>query len=54
MKRVFWAAALVAVWAQLFGLISFELFGQFNNVVEDRDAFFAHAADRLGREVGLL
>lgn len=48
------AAALVAVWAQLFGLISFELFGQFNNVVEDRDALFTHAAHRLGREVGLL
>ncbi|MFC8508744.1 TetR/AcrR family transcriptional regulator [Streptomyces sp. NPDC057411] len=48
------AAALVAAWAQLFGLVSFELFGQFNRVVEDRDAFFAAAAERLGREVGLL
>ncbi|MEU8773813.1 TetR/AcrR family transcriptional regulator [Streptomyces sp. NPDC048606] len=47
------AAALVATWAQLFGLISFELFGQFERVVEERDAFFAYAADRLGREVGL-
>ncbi|MFI8521973.1 TetR/AcrR family transcriptional regulator [Streptomyces sp. NPDC085481] len=48
------ATALVFAWAQLFGLISFEVFGQFNNVVEDRDAFFATAAERLGREVGLL
>ncbi|MEV5974130.1 TetR/AcrR family transcriptional regulator [Streptomyces sp. NPDC051921] len=48
------AVALVLAWAQLFGLISFEVFGQFNNVVEDRDAFFATAAERLGREVGLL
>jgi AcrR family transcriptional regulator len=47
-------AALVAAWAQIFGLISFELFGQFNNLLEDRDAFFAHAARRLGHEVGLL
>jgi AcrR family transcriptional regulator len=47
-------AALIAAWAQLFGLISFELFGQFNNVVEERDAFFLHAARRLGENVGLL
>ncbi|MFF8845555.1 TetR/AcrR family transcriptional regulator [Streptomyces sp. NPDC015127] len=46
-------AALVAAWAQLFGLISFELFGQFEGVVEDRDAFFEHAAARLAAEVGL-
>ncbi|MGW0121772.1 TetR/AcrR family transcriptional regulator [Streptomyces sp. NPDC003327] len=48
------AAALVAAWSQLFGLVSFEVFGQFHRVVEARDAFFAHAAERLGREVGLL
>lgn len=47
------AAALVAAWAQLVGLISFELFGQFNRVVEDRDAFFAHAAGQLAHGVGL-
>ncbi|MFE2475868.1 TetR/AcrR family transcriptional regulator [Streptomyces sp. NPDC001194] len=46
-------AALVAAWAQLVGLISFELFGQFNRVVEDRAAFFAHAADQLAHAVGL-
>ncbi|WP_185993883.1 TetR-like C-terminal domain-containing protein, partial [Streptomyces benahoarensis] len=46
-------AALVATWAQLFGLISFELFGQFNRVVEDRDAFFAHTVRRLAGGVGL-
>ncbi|MCX4825099.1 TetR/AcrR family transcriptional regulator [Streptomyces sp. NBC_01142] len=45
--------ALVAAWSQLFGLISFELFGQFNRVVEERDAFFAHSAARLAHEVGL-
>ncbi|MEU3608977.1 TetR/AcrR family transcriptional regulator [Streptomyces sp. NPDC035033] len=47
------AAALVSAWAQLFGLVSFEVFGQFDRIVEDRDAFFAAAAERLGREVGL-
>ncbi|WP_329459212.1 TetR/AcrR family transcriptional regulator [Streptomyces sp. NBC_01497] len=46
-------AALVAAWAQLSGLVSFELFGQFHNVVEDRDAFFAQAARRLAYEAGL-
>lgn len=46
-------AALVAAWAQLVGLVSFELFGQFNRVVEDRDAFFTHAAGQLAHGVGL-
>ncbi|MET9930521.1 MULTISPECIES: TetR/AcrR family transcriptional regulator [unclassified Streptomyces] len=48
------AVALVAAWSQLFGLVSFEVFGQFHRVVEDRDAFFAAAARRLGQDVGLL
>ncbi|MFG2617633.1 TetR/AcrR family transcriptional regulator [Streptomyces sp. NPDC048507] len=47
------AAALVAALAQLVGLVSAELFGQFNRVVEERDAFFAHAADQLAQAVGL-
>ncbi|MFD9334023.1 TetR/AcrR family transcriptional regulator [Streptomyces sp. NPDC060028] len=46
-------AALVAAWAQLVGLVSFELFGQFNRVVEDRTTFFAHAAGQLAHGVGL-
>ncbi|MER7951293.1 TetR/AcrR family transcriptional regulator [Streptomyces sp. NPDC096079] len=48
------AISLVAAWSQLFGLVSFEVFGQFHRVVEDRDAFFAAAARRLGQDVGLL
>lgn len=47
------ATALVAAWAQLFGLIGFELFGQFNRVVEDRERFFRHAVTQLARGVGL-
>ncbi|WP_372350651.1 TetR/AcrR family transcriptional regulator [Streptomyces sp. KL116D] len=47
-------AALVAAWAQLFGLVGFEVFGQFNRVVEDRAAFFAYAATGLAHTVGLL
>ncbi|MEU1282113.1 TetR/AcrR family transcriptional regulator [Streptomyces sp. NPDC005805] len=47
------AAALVAAWAQLFGLISFEVFGQFNRLVEDGEVFFRHTARRIAAEVGL-
>ena len=47
------ATALVAAWAQLFGLIGFELFGQFHRVVEDRERFFRHAVTHLARGVGL-
>jgi AcrR family transcriptional regulator len=46
------AAALTA-WAGVFGLISFELFGQFNNVITDRPAYFAHAVTSLARLFGL-
>jgi AcrR family transcriptional regulator len=45
--------ALIAAWAELFGLIGFEVFGQFHRVVEDRAAFFRHAAARLAHEVGI-
>ncbi|MEU0375564.1 TetR-like C-terminal domain-containing protein, partial [Streptomyces sp. NPDC006283] len=45
--------AMIAAWSQLFGTISFDLFGHFNRVVEDRDAFFEHAVARLAYEVGL-
>ncbi|MFE9257928.1 TetR/AcrR family transcriptional regulator [Streptomyces sp. NPDC006879] len=47
-------AALVAAWAQLVGLVSFEVFGQFHRVVEEREAFFSYAAAQLGVSVGLL
>ncbi|MEV7404485.1 TetR/AcrR family transcriptional regulator [Streptomyces sp. NPDC091267] len=47
-------APLVAAWSQLFGLLSFELFGQFNRVVEAREVFFRQAVAELARAVGLL
>ncbi|MGW8064332.1 TetR/AcrR family transcriptional regulator [Streptomyces ziwulingensis] len=47
-------AALVTAWAELFGLVGFEVFGQFHRVVEDREAFFRHAAERLANAVGLV
>ncbi|WP_406010493.1 TetR/AcrR family transcriptional regulator [Streptomyces sp. NBC_00637] len=46
-------AALVAAWAQLYGLVGFELFGQFHRVVEEREPFFRYAVTRLAHEVGL-
>ncbi|MFF9277980.1 TetR/AcrR family transcriptional regulator [Streptomyces griseosporeus] len=45
--------ALVAAWAQLYGLVGFELFGQFDRMVEDREPFFRHATARLAEGVGL-
>ncbi|MEU9095132.1 TetR/AcrR family transcriptional regulator [Streptomyces sp. NPDC048428] len=48
------AVPLVAAWSQLFGLLSFEIFGQFNRVVEAREVFFRQAVTELARTVGLL
>jgi AcrR family transcriptional regulator len=45
-------AALTA-WAGIFGVISFELFGQFHNVVTGTAAYFDHAAGCLARLMGL-
>ncbi|MFB7630101.1 TetR/AcrR family transcriptional regulator [Streptomyces sp. NPDC056149] len=42
-----------AAWAELFGLVSFELFGQFDRVIDARDAFFERAVTRLAGNVGL-
>ena len=40
------ARALVA-WTAVFGLVTFELFGQYDNVVASRDEFFDYAARAL-------
>ena len=47
------AARAVASWTMLFGMVSFELFGQFENVITDRDAFFEHSMRCQGRLTGL-
>jgi AcrR family transcriptional regulator len=44
--------ALVA-WTQLFGMVSFELFGHFVNVVDENAAFFDQAMRLVGTLVGL-
>jgi AcrR family transcriptional regulator len=46
------ARALTA-WTQLFGMISFELFGQFVGSLEPADSFFGYAVDRMADLVGL-
>ena len=46
------ARALIA-WTQLFGMISFELFGQFVGSLEPADAFFGYTVERMADFVGL-
>jgi AcrR family transcriptional regulator len=40
-------------WTQLFGMISFELFGQFARTIEPADEFFARAVTQMMGFVGL-
>ncbi|WP_131739772.1 TetR/AcrR family transcriptional regulator [Actinomadura roseirufa] len=47
------AARALTAWAALYGTVSFELFGQFNGVIEARDAYFDHSMRLLGRFIGL-
>jgi AcrR family transcriptional regulator len=43
----------LAGWTQLFGMVSFELFGQFNNVVEARAEFFDQQIELMADVMGL-
>jgi len=45
--------AAMAGWTQLFGIVSFELFGQFNNVVEARAEFFDQQMELAADIIGL-
>jgi AcrR family transcriptional regulator len=45
-------AGLMA-WLEIFGAVSFELFGQLNNVVSDNEAFFDHSVRSMATLVGL-
>jgi AcrR family transcriptional regulator len=42
----------VIAWTQLFGMISFELFGQFVGSFEPADALFAHSVAQLAQYIG--
>jgi len=43
----------LTAWIQLFGHVSFELFGQFNNVIEARAAFFDQQMEQMADLMGL-
>lgn len=47
------AARAIFAWTALFGMISFELFGHTNNVVQHHERFFADGVDRLATLLGL-
>ena len=47
------AVRAVAAWTQVFGIISFELFGQFHRVIDDVAPVFERALLEMGRLVGL-
>ncbi|MBM7791298.1 TetR/AcrR family transcriptional regulator [Tenggerimyces flavus] len=46
-------AVLIAAWTQLYGLLSFELWGHLEGVVEDRTAIFEYATNQLAHLLGL-
>jgi AcrR family transcriptional regulator len=46
------ARGLIA-WTEIFGAVSFELFGRLDNVIFDRDAWFEHQVNAMARYVGL-
>jgi AcrR family transcriptional regulator len=41
----------LAAWTQLFGAISFELFGHFRNVIDDLEAFFDHEMRQAAKRI---
>ncbi|WP_067178247.1 TetR/AcrR family transcriptional regulator [Microtetraspora niveoalba] len=43
----------VTAWTGLFGMVSFEVFGQFTNTIDHRAEFFEHAMTCLARVLGL-
>jgi AcrR family transcriptional regulator len=47
------AVRAVAAWTQLFGIISFELFGHFHRVIDEVSPVFERALLEMGRVVGL-
>ncbi len=47
-------ARLMTVWAQLFGTLSFELFGRYTNGVNDLDAYFEHQLRVMARYLGIV
>jgi AcrR family transcriptional regulator len=46
------ARALIA-WTEVFGAISFDLFGRLNNVIDERDAWFDHQMRAMASFIGI-
>lgn len=46
-------ARLITAWAQMFGAISFELFGRLQNAIDDYEAFFDFQLRAMATHVGL-
>ena len=44
---------MIIGWTQLFGLLSFELFGQTRGPIHDHEVFFREAATVMGSHIGL-
>jgi hypothetical protein len=47
------ASRLIMAWTQLFGMINFELFGQYVGSVDPSDAFFAHGVRQMAEFTGI-
>lgn len=47
------ASRLIMAWTQLFGMINFELFGQYVGSVDPSDAFFAHGVRQMAEFTGV-
>ena len=43
----------IGAWVEVFGMVSFELFGQFQNVFDDADALFATRVEAMTARLGL-
>ncbi len=46
-------AAVLTSWPQLYGMVSFELFGHLEGVLDDKTVVFEHAVDQFAYLVGL-
>jgi AcrR family transcriptional regulator len=43
----------IIAWVELFGFVSFELFGHLMGTVDDGDTFFRHVCERVGSAIGI-
>ncbi|PRZ41025.1 TetR family transcriptional regulator [Antricoccus suffuscus] len=45
-------ALVVEIWTRMYGIVSFELFGQYINVVGDAETYYDFVADDMARRLG--